>query len=342
MNNCMVSIVIPVYNGERYIRKCFESIVNLNYKNYEIIFIDDCSVDNSYKILEELKNNSNLKISLIKNRINSGVSYSRNIGIKRANGKYICFLDCDDTLDKDFLDILLKDEFCDFDIIMSGFNILFEDRIKKLSFNNTLEIKDDDIPTLISCMLNNIHFKDINPSLFGFSCGKLYNRKIIEDVEFDRKIHYREDTLFNIMILLKSKKILLLKDCKYNYLQNSNSASYRFFDNYLQEIEYYINKIFDVLNDQRFKKNIYVFGMYMYMSFLNHFAMHNSVPKLTQNEYIRMSFKCDLWNDIFRNVNLSMLPVHYKFLNFMFKFRSVLGIKILYYLNNIKKCSKKR
>ena len=98
----LVSIIIPVYNCEKYLNKCYESINNQTYKNIEIVFIDDCSKDNSYNILLEISN-KNEKVKILKNDINKGVSATRNIGIESCSGEYIGFCDSDDTFEKDMI-----------------------------------------------------------------------------------------------------------------------------------------------------------------------------------------------------------------------------------------------
>lgn len=95
MKEDLVSIIIPVYNKAKYVRDTINSIEKQTYSNYEAIFIDDCSNDNSVKIIEKYpKDNS--KIKIIKTKKYMGVSFARNIGVRKAKGRYICFLDADD------------------------------------------------------------------------------------------------------------------------------------------------------------------------------------------------------------------------------------------------------
>ena len=101
MNN-LVSIVTPLYNTEKYIGETIESVINQSYKNWEMIIIDDVSTDNSCKIVEEYIVKDQ-RIKLLKNKKNSGVSITRNVGIKEAKGKYIVFLDADDLFMPDKL-----------------------------------------------------------------------------------------------------------------------------------------------------------------------------------------------------------------------------------------------
>lgn len=101
MENKLVSIIVSVYNGERYIEECIESVLNQDYKNIELILVDDGSFDSSNVILDKYS----LKDKRVKviHKENSGVSNSRNIALERSLGEYICFLDQDDILAKDYV-----------------------------------------------------------------------------------------------------------------------------------------------------------------------------------------------------------------------------------------------
>lgn len=97
----LISIVVPVYNGERYLTECIDSISKQDYTNIEIIIVDDGSIDNSGKIADDLANKDN-RIKVIHQK-NSGVSMARNNGIDNSNGNYICFIDVDDYISKDYI-----------------------------------------------------------------------------------------------------------------------------------------------------------------------------------------------------------------------------------------------
>lgn len=103
MKECdLVSIIIPVYNASKFLDDTIATIKNQTYTNWEAIFVDDCSKDDSLKIIEKDAKDDK-RIKLIKNKINSGAAVSRNNGIETANGRYICFLDADDKWEKDKL-----------------------------------------------------------------------------------------------------------------------------------------------------------------------------------------------------------------------------------------------
>ena len=119
----LISIIIPVYNVEKYLRKCLDSIINQTYKKLEIILIDDGSTDNSGKICEEYAKKDDRIIVIHKE--NAGVSSARNRGIELANGKYIGFIDSDDWIEENMYETLYQNllQF-DVDISMCNYSII--------------------------------------------------------------------------------------------------------------------------------------------------------------------------------------------------------------------------
>ena len=102
-----VSVIIPVYNVEDYLKECLDSVLSQTLKDIEVICVDDCSTDDSLKILQEYANNDD-RIKIIKNEKNSGQGFSRNEGIKKATGEYIGFVDSDDFIDLNLFEISFK------------------------------------------------------------------------------------------------------------------------------------------------------------------------------------------------------------------------------------------
>ena len=131
----LVSVVIPVYNGEMHISVCMDSILCQSFSSFEAIFVDDGSVDNSFRILSE-RASFDRRMKVIRQE-NMGVTCARRNGVKHAGGKYICFVDCDDRLLPDTLDILYnKALLSDADIVCG--NSSYADRIKFDHFQTPL------------------------------------------------------------------------------------------------------------------------------------------------------------------------------------------------------------
>ncbi len=104
MNALKVSLIIPVYNTEKYLRQCLDSVISQTFKEFECICINDGSTDNSLPILQEYIN-KDIRFKLIDKK-NEGVSVARNTGIQNATGKYIVFIDSDDWITKDYIEVL--------------------------------------------------------------------------------------------------------------------------------------------------------------------------------------------------------------------------------------------
>ena len=100
-----ISVIIPCFNAEEYIVRCVEKLEEQTFKSFEVIIVDDCSNDNSVKLLEEVRDKSSADISIIKLEKNSGPGVARNVGIKNARGRYLAFCDIDDYYDPHFLRI---------------------------------------------------------------------------------------------------------------------------------------------------------------------------------------------------------------------------------------------
>jgi len=216
MNNS-ISIIIPIYNSENYIKDTLDSIKRQSYQNYEVIIIDDGSTDNSYSICEKFKGSSKNKITLI-HTANSGVSKARNLGLKYATGKYICFVDSDDILEENYLkNMLFNDNYN-----MSCCNYLDmwkRKRVKKIKTisKNTLT-REQALALLFE-----------KNSLGGYLWNKLFLNKVINNnkLRFDEDLFMLEDLLFVTKYLCSIKaeaKIKYTNKALYNYRMRRSSA----------------------------------------------------------------------------------------------------------------------
>ena len=186
-----ISIIIPIYNAEKYIKKCLDSILKQTKKELEIILINDGSTDNTEKIIKTYQDK---RIKYFKND-NHGIGYSRNFGIKKSASKYIMFLDSDDYLETTACEELFnKAEKDNLDIVISDFYKVFNNNLEEIklpSFENS-SLKDN--PDIITEYLN--------------PWAKLYSSKLLKDnkIKFVENLKY-EDAPFVIETLDKAKKI---------------------------------------------------------------------------------------------------------------------------------------
>lgn len=205
------SLIIPAYNVEKYIKKCLDSVLNQTYNNYEIIIINDGSTDNTSKILESYKSNKKIKII---NQENKGLSNARNTGVSNAKGDYILFIDSDDFIEKELLEILnktIKDE----DLVRFQIRILDETNkiikeYKEETFNN----------------LNGIEaFNKLSKyNLVELAVCYAYKKDTFlkNNYKFEEKT-YHEDFGLIPYIIISSKKVTSINYIGYNYLQRKNS-----------------------------------------------------------------------------------------------------------------------
>ncbi|WP_396146785.1 glycosyltransferase family 2 protein [Flavobacterium sp.] len=216
-----ISIIIPVYNSEKYLEKCIKSLLDQTFTNCEFIFVNDGSTDRSQIILEDFKKKDN-RIVLI-NQKNQGVSTARNTGISIAKGKYIGFVDADDYVAVDFFNQLLESAIqTNSQIVISGFNTVINDKfiVNQPIFEIHKQFKSNDIKQYILPFF-------IEQDLMNTVWNKLYDSKLIRNnnVIFPVGITNGEDGLFNIQAFFKSESAYFIDYNGYFYREVKNSAT---------------------------------------------------------------------------------------------------------------------
>lgn len=229
----LISIIIPVYNTELYLKKCIESVILQTYNNLEIILIDDGSTDKSYDIGKEyaLKDS---RIILLKQK-NSGVSKARNLGIEKASGDWITFLDSDDWLEPNALEVLLNNALkYDADMVMANFFYNYSDyeRIGYLSKNilRKTDINSYPLAILVPEASNYYDKTNLDIEIYAAACCKLTRKEIISKhhLTFNEKLHLGEDGLFHLKTFLKVKEAIVINEHLYHYRMHENSAIHKY------------------------------------------------------------------------------------------------------------------
>ena len=215
MKNDMISIIIPIYNVEKYLEKCLDSILNQTYKNLEIILIDDGSTDNSPNICNSYcEKDKRIKI-IHKN--NEGVSSARNKGIELSKGKYIVFIDSDDYVSNEHIEVLYD---CiisnNVDLVISNLIDISEDEIilnneEKESF---LMNKDQCLKELLS-----------EDNFYHLCCGNIYRKDLLEKIRFNCKYRIAEDLDFLYRYIKQISSAYFLSKNTYYYLKREGSAT---------------------------------------------------------------------------------------------------------------------
>ena len=214
MNSQKVSIIVPVYNVEKYLNRCVESIVKQTYTNLEIILVDDGSPDNCPAMCDAwAERDSRIKVI---HKENGGVSSARNIGIDNADGDYISFVDSDDYVENNFISSLLSG--CqNNEAQLSVCGYYENDKVVKAEASALVNANDADI-----MLFDN----DDCPYFQGFSCNKLYRKDIITDncLKFDESIKLCEDTLFNFNYLKCIDNVCIVDKAVYHYCLREDSV----------------------------------------------------------------------------------------------------------------------
>lgn len=208
----LVSVIIPIYNAEKYLKNCLDSIVNQTYKNLEIILIDDGSKDGSADICREYAEKDDRIIFI--SRENRGVSATRNQGIDLASGDYYSFIDADDYLELDAYEYLL--------------DIVEKHNVDAVNYEHFITFADKENAHKIAD--NNYGLFDCRGAQFqlvynvAFAWNKLFSKKIVDNLRFDESVLRGEDSLFSRLAFSKAEQIWFDKRPLYHYVQSENSA----------------------------------------------------------------------------------------------------------------------
>jgi len=217
MDTKLISIIVPVYNAEKYLKQCVDSLINQTYNNLEIILLDDGSTDNSPALCDEYAKNDN-RIKVV-HKSNSGVSDTRNKGIEIALGEYIGFVDSDDWLEPDAYEFLLNNAITyGADISACGAMCQKDD----LSF---FKIDEEcwSTPTLFEGK-NKVNFILDSYYTSYVIWNKIYKAEIIKNIKMDTSMKIAEDSVFLYNCVKGCKKIVVENSPKYYYRYSSSSA----------------------------------------------------------------------------------------------------------------------
>lgn len=292
----MISIVAPVYNVEKYLKKFIESILEQTYKDFELLLISDCPTDNSLSICEnyELKDN---RIRVIKQGKNGGVAKARNRGLLEAKGDYIMLADSDDYLPKDALTTLINLlEETKADMAMGGFFLDIDGEIKRKKFRDFKKIYNHE--KAIKCHLN-FH------TLYGYPWGKLFKRYVLKNVKDPEDMSSGDDGVFSFLALANANTIAFTDYPVYYYRIRRDSISghggdFRQKDlDIFKQIEYIKNR---VIKQKEFASDlkVFTFGL-IYENLIKLNNSSKEVKELFVDEYKKMKKICD------ENCNMTIL-----------------------------------
>lgn len=215
-----VSLIIPIYNQEVFLKECLDNIVAQTFTDFEVILVDDGSTDSSRQIYDEYAQNDHRFFVI--NKSNGGVSSARNLGLQYAQGKYVVFVDADDILPKDSLNSHICHISDDIDLTVGGMSFFVE----KSTPLYCITPEKSEKKSISECLM------DFTPGGGGrdwqrYMVNRMMRMSIIKEnnLRFDERIAYKEDGLFLVQYLLKCKgQVAYFPETVYCYRQNPSSA----------------------------------------------------------------------------------------------------------------------
>lgn len=281
----LISVIVPAYNVEKYIKTCLNSLINQTYSNFEIIVINDGSTDQTEKILNEYESNSKIRIF---SQENGGLSAARNQGLKLANGELVCFIDSDDSVKSDYLEKLAAPFFEDsnIDITVCGYQEKFENS----EINHVLKSQKITGAQATKDLL--IKQQDFNI----LAWNKLYRKKLFSNnhIEYPAgQIH--EDNLTTYKLFSHAQKVFYISDVLYIYQRTHSEITKNLYSKEktlkrLQVKEQMAIEAGQYLQDPDLKLSAEVASLLAYFAFLDH-AISRQINKSYYDVYLMKTRK---------------------------------------------------
>ncbi|MDM8203642.1 glycosyltransferase [Faecalicoccus acidiformans] len=233
----LISVIVPVYNVEKYLSQCIYSILNQTYSNLEIILVNDGSTDNSYEQCLNFKRQFN-NIEVV-NKANGGLSSARNVGINHARGKYISFVDSDDTIDSNMIQTLY-DYITEYkaEISACGYKMIYSNKVIDIVDGNEVKVYSKSEALFAMLKVNNLGM---------IVCNKLFKRDLFKNVRFPEGQHFEDiNTTYKLIDL--ANKVIYIPKCLYNYLQRNDSINGQNFksagfNNHIYDLYYSVQEL---------------------------------------------------------------------------------------------------
>lgn len=298
MRELLITVIVPIYNVEKYINKCIESIKKQTYKNLEIILVDDGSTDRCGEICDNYSKKDNRIIVIHKE--NGGLSDARNTGVDWAKGEYITFVDSDDYLDKNYIEKLYRAIKKDNTEISQCGIIKFNEELKETQYigyseNNIITTKQSIIDMSKEHWVENV-----------VVWNKMYSKELIKDIKFAKGMLH-EDEFFTYKALYNSDKISIIKDYLYYYRQNSQSIMGKKYDLKRLDILEAFNERIDFFKSRR-EEELYNYSLLRFLDviklcYCNVKQYYNSEVELLKK--LRVKYK-EIYKEIIKIKNISV------------------------------------
>lgn len=242
-----VSFIIPVYNAEKCLNKCFDSILSLLFKDWEAIIVDDGSKDSSPALCDAYaEKDSRIKVF---HKTNGGVSSARNLGLSKSTGEYVTFVDSDDYVNDDYLTIF-SDGGVNEDVIFTSYEIINAPEKNKIPFGVVLKDRKE----VVGFVSKYLYSKHIMPPW-----GKFFKREIVENLRFDESLRRGEDTTFSLQSLNKCNTLRTVGESIYYYDLPVSESKYRMS---FVEATSHLKKIFSAYESSEFRNQSFANALF--------------------------------------------------------------------------------
>ncbi|MDR0913764.1 MAG: glycosyltransferase [Oscillospiraceae bacterium] len=289
----LVTIVLPVYNMEKYLDRALNSVVNQTYKNLEIILVDDGSTDASPQMCEQWAE-KDARIKVV-HKQNNGLGMARNTGIENATGDYICFFDTDDYVETKLVEECVKrleEQPADV-VLFSSYNVRKNDNITPVKI--TAEQR---------CYTGDEIRSKLLPSLFVYGLGysinvwsKMYNLQVIKQKNIyfksEREI-YQEDAYFNLEFFSKAKSAIAIAQNLYYYIENGNSLSRKYKEDRFDKSNYWLVKSLEYAKKENLPNDVLVFIQARYLGtvvFALKQIVASGLPRRQRAKLLKQAYK---------------------------------------------------
>ena len=346
-----VSIIVPIYNVEKYLERCIRSLINQTLKDIEIILVDDSSTDSSLEICNKLAS-EDTRIKVI-HKVNEGAGMARNAGLEVAMGEYIGFVDSDDFVGEDMFETLYtKAENYGSDLVMSG--VLFVDGnmfseqgelVSKIYFETDTHFETQEELKELRMGIVGALPEDPDDSKYGMSTAKnLFKHEVIKKnnivFESERKM-ISEDAIFMIDFISSIKKATGIPEAFYRYCRNGNSISKSYKKDRLEKSLVFVNEV-----EKRFKKDItpntYLIYIYRFWQAMCRVLCSQEIMNATDNNIkyadlkkaLKMICTNSLTVNALKSYPINKLPLKQRVFAYAVKYKMYLLMKILVQLRS--------
>lgn len=331
----MISVIIPVYQAEKYLKRCVDSVLSQTFQNLEVILIDDGSKDNSGEICDQYAASDN-RVKVL-HKTNAGVAAARNSGLEMATGDYIAFVDSDDYIDSQMYQSMMSiaEEYqcdvvmCDCVKEFDNYQEIYTHNVRE-GYYSREQIEKEHFPHLL--MMPNVEYP---PTISNWLC--LFKRKENANLRYEEGIRFSEDLLFGAQLLYQAKSFYYMKgSCFYHYWMNPQSATHTFKRDKWNDYKKLHKRIKEIFS----KSEIYDFTNQTNLVLL--FFVYNSVGEIINTNELDEKEKINLCNIIlnscevkkmFSELEIIKLPISHKLklLTYMYKYK--IGLQLL-----VKRC----